>query len=548
MRSISISYASLIAVFGTLNVLAIPAPSTLGTTNAASTGFTYTCQSDKSYTDGSGNTVLCQGDTVCKEGVTGAPCVWPDGYGADAGTGAAGAASNTASGSGGTGSNSEKAASSSATENSGSTANAQATGESPKTSDPSSVATSAATTATSDTLNTTASSTGGDSTSKDPQSGGTKFVGYWQNYSNLGGIKADQIKGMTHIILSFIDMTTWTTDNSTFVVSSNGNFDSGTLKSLREMVPEIKVIAGLGGWGLDQAIKTAADGGDDSINTFVANAKGVVEQWGFDGLDLDWEFPTAAEQPAFVQMVQGLKKGIQDVKKDGVLSVALGSRTSQKSPITGNSDIDAMTSETFKSLNEVVDMWNVMTYDYLNRYDTNTTHQSGGMVVEQSLKFYEGVGIDLSKVNIGFLNTAKYFTEVEAGCSTSHPLGCKLGGVNLYETNGQDNSKSGWLTYNPDLDDGLGEIPKAKAKELRPQWDNRPDDSKTAFKDDKAHAWYDEANKVFWSWTSADDNKDVCQEWKSKVGGMFVWSLNQDENGLDGGSHIQALAECVQGS
>jgi hypothetical protein len=31
----------------------------------------------------------------------------------------------------------------------------------------------------------------------------------------------------------------------------------------------------------------------------------------------------------------------------------------------------------------------------------------------------------------------------------------------------------------------------------------------------------------------------------SEVGGVMAWSINQDENGADGGPHLAAMAQCV---
>ncbi|WVQ62641.1 uncharacterized protein L199_000788 [Kwoniella botswanensis] len=567
MRSTT-TYPALLGLFGTLSVLGAPAPipqsasasSATGSVagGGGSSGFSYTCSGEKDWTDASGNAYKCQGDTVCKDGTPGGPCVWPEGYGAgsvalvqtDAGGSVPSAIPTLPSNSAPLGSSVQSSVAGSSP-----TATSVVAGAISSTieeSGASSVAGSATSTAsasvpTSSTVsgNTTTSSNSTTSSSGSAP-GGTRFVGYWENYSNLGGVEATQMDGITHVILSFIDMSSWSASSASFAESSNGNFDATTADTLRGMSSGVKVTAALGGWGLDEPIKTAADGGEAAIKTFVQNAQSVVKLLNLDGLDLDWEFPTAAQQPAFVSMVKQLKAAIQEIKSDGILSVAIGSRTTQKSPTTGAMDVDAMTSDTFSELNDVVDMWNVMAYDFVNRYDTKTGHQSGGKVVEDTLKFYEGVGIDLQKINIGFLNTAKYFTLTET-CFASEPIGCPMGGVDFFETGGKDNGKSGWLRYNAELDQGLGEYAAINAEMRSQSWANKPDDSQTAFQAEKAHAWYDEAKKVFWTWTTADDNKAICEEYKSKVGGMFVWSMNQDENGKAGGSHMQALAECVKG-
>ncbi|WVW81803.1 hypothetical protein I302_103800 [Kwoniella bestiolae CBS 10118] len=572
MRSTT-TYSTLLGVFGTLGVLGAPAPlassapsAGSGSGSGGSSAFSYTCSGEKDWTDSSGNSFKCQGETVCKDGAPGGPCVWPDNYRAASGalsqaavvaTSAGGSVPPVSSAGGGAsfipplptgsvtlaGSSQSQPPASVPFRTSASALSSALAGGSGQSSAGGSITAASSTVASS--ASTKAGNTTTSTSSSSSGSGGTKFVGYWENHSNLGGVEASQLDGITHVVLSFIDLSTWTT----FADSKNGNFDPSTAGTLRGMKSDVKVMAALGGWGLDGPIKTAADGGEAAITTLVTNAKNAMTTLNLDGLDLDWEFPTAAQQPAFISMCKQLKAAIQEVKPNGILSVAIGSRSTQTDPKTGGKDVDAMTSETFSELNDVVDMWNVMTYDFVNRYDTKTGHQSGGKVVSETLEFYQGVGIAMNKVNIGFLNTAKYFNLTETpGCTAANPIGCDMGGVQVFETGGDDNGKSGWLRYNVELDKWQGDELSKTMTELRTNsWEKKPDDSQTAFEAEKAHAWYDEAQKLFWTWTTADDNKSVCEEWKSKVGGMMVWSMNQDENGPAGGSHMQALASCVKG-
>ncbi|WRT63846.1 uncharacterized protein IL334_000771 [Kwoniella shivajii] len=567
----SATYSAIVLLLGTARIHAAPAasPQSSDTTGTAA-GVDYKCSEDgKSYTglNGSG-TGPCQGGTVCKEGVPGGPCVWPEGYGAPGvaaiatGAGSATAASATSEGTasgvsvGGVNTDPSGSATIASTGSATSSASASATDGSSSipgefavqsvTGDASQTASGVSTSTASSSSVSSSSTDKSTSSSEAVNSGQTRFVGYWENFSNFGSVSNAQLDGLTHVILSFIDMLTWTPDNAKFAVSSNGNFNSTTADTLRAQKAGLKVSAALGGWGLDQTIRDAADAGDAAITALIANAKSVVKQYKLDGLDLDWEFPNAQQQPAFVKICQGLKKAIQEENPKGILSVALGSRTTQKDPKTSFKDVDAMTQDTFSQLADTVDMWNIMTYDYVNRYDTKTGHQSSKSVIEQALAYYKQNGMALDKANIGFLNTAKFFGDVTT-CSTENPIDCTMGGVEAFETGGKDNGISGWLRYNPEIDAGLGEYKEQAVVMRTDSWAKKPDDSTTAFEDEHAHAWYDQSAKVFWTWTTGDDNKALCEEFKSQVGGMFVWSVNQDEHGINGGSHMQALASCVKG-
>ncbi|KIR79045.1 chitinase [Cryptococcus gattii EJB2] len=374
-----------------------------------------------------------------------------------------------------------------------------------------------------------AASPSGTSTSNGA-SGSNRFVTYWDNYANMGGVNAAQLTAVTHVILStllthliviaFADMTNWATKQTTwqFMESSDGNFGSSTAATLKGMQSGLKVCGALGGWGLDSVMVTAVRGGDSSIATFVANVKGFADYFNLDGIDIDWEFPSASDDANLITFVTQLRAALGD---DKLISIALGARVDTTVAAAFNSD-------TFSKLDGLVDMWNVMTYDYVNRYSTATEQQAGNRVVTTVMDYYEKQGITMEKCNVGFPMNAKYFTLTEI-CDSSNPIGCSLPGREYYEDNGVDNYKSGWVRFNPGLDSTLGTKGTEWATKMRTQWEARPADGSTEITADVSNAWVDETNNVFWTWLSDFDMKKTCQNWvtSGKVGGAMVWSLNQ---------------------
>ncbi|ODN76207.1 hypothetical protein L202_06128 [Cryptococcus amylolentus CBS 6039] len=550
--------ATLFALLTGLAVQAAPAPQS---------STSVTCDSDSQWHDDY-QTQTCPTGTVCQADAGGNPCVWPSssssavgvaavaedtGGSGSSGSGAAtgvtsaaaatsaedvGASASVAGGAsssvvvggasssavvggassvaGGASSASGAAATSagaasSAVAGSSGAAGSSASGVSGSSASGGSATGSAA--ASSGTASTTTNST---STS----SNGTRYVLYWDNYANMGGVEASQLTGATHVILSFADMTSWATkvDSAAmaFESSSDGNFDSPTASTLKGMVSGLKVTGALGGWGLDTPMATAVQGGDSTIETFVDNAVAFAKAFNLDGIDIDWEFPAASDVPNLVTFLTKLKAGLPD---DSIISVALGARVD-------TTDAAAYTTDTFSQLTDLVDMWNVMTYDYVNRYSNKTEQQGGGRVVETVMDYYEKQGIDMDKVNIGFAMNAKYFTGV-TNCTTDNPIGCTLPGQSYYEDDGEDNRKSGWLRFNSDLDSTLGTDGTTWMEKVRPQFEARPTDGSTEIADDVSQAWYDEDNQTFWTWLEPSDMSSVCSTWKSKVGGMMVWSANQ---------------------
>ena len=72
----------------------------------------------------------------------------------------------------------------------------------------------------------------------------------------------------------------------------------------------VKVSLGLGGWSDSLGDKySRMVNSPDSRTKFVGNALDFVEEHGFDGLDLDWEYPVCwqVSYPNYVEMFKYLE-------------------------------------------------------------------------------------------------------------------------------------------------------------------------------------------------------------------------------------------------
>jgi GH18 family chitinase len=75
-----------------------------------------------------------------------------------------------------------------------------------------------------------------------------------------------------------------------------------------------------------------------------------------------------------------------------------------------------------------------------------------------------------------------------------------------------------------------------------------PDEATTHDAAAGASSWVDVKNRMFWTWTSPKDIEQSCADHMQDVGGVMVWSINQDENGATGGPHMDAIAGCLGGA
>jgi len=61
--------------------------------------------------------------------------------------------------------------------------------------------------------------------------------------------------------------------------------------ALKKSNPRLKVLLAIGGWRAGSAPFVAVVESANTRRTFAANAAKFLRQHGFDGLDVDWEFP-----------------------------------------------------------------------------------------------------------------------------------------------------------------------------------------------------------------------------------------------------------------
>lgn len=123
------------------------------------------------------------------------------------------------------------------------------------------------------------------------------MVCYYTNWAwrraSFGSFKPEDIDGQlcTHIVYAFA-----TLDAQTFLlnIDDSTEFYRSFLNKTAEIKRsnDVKVLLGLGGWNDSKDDKYSRLAGDpQSRKNFAGYVEGVIEQYGFDGLDLDWEFP-----------------------------------------------------------------------------------------------------------------------------------------------------------------------------------------------------------------------------------------------------------------
>lgn len=194
--------------------------------------------------------------------------------------------------------------------------------------------------------------------------------------------------------------------------SEPGNNAYGCVKQLyllKQQNRGLKLILAIGGWTWSSKFPPiAAD--PTRRATFASSAVKLVTDWGFDGVDIDWEFnaydATAADAANIVLLLQAVRNAFDAwaaahaPEYHFLVTVA-----SPAGPaVYGLWDLAAM--------NPYVDSWNLMAYDYAGAWSTAAGHQANVYFdsqnpaatpysTDQAVGAYVAAGVAASKIILG---------------------------------------------------------------------------------------------------------------------------------------------------
>ncbi|PLL44734.1 chitinase, partial [Klebsiella pneumoniae] len=259
--------------------------------------------------------------------------------------------------------------------------------------------------------------------------------------------------------------------------------DLQKLPALRKQNPDLKVLLSVGGWGARGFSGAAATAGSRAV--FIRSAQKIIQQYGLDGIDLDWEFPVngawglVASQPAdrdnFTALLKSLREAVGEQK---LVTIAVGANA--ESP---KSWVDV------KAVAPVLNYINLMTYDmaYGTQYfNSNLYDSSHWPTVAAADKYsadfvvnnYLAAGLKPSQMNlgIGFYGRVPK-RAVEPGIdwtkadAQNNPVTQPYFGpqqIALFASLGYDLSKDTYVKYN----DIVGKLLNDPQKRFTEHWDD----------------------------------------------------------------------------
>lgn len=98
--------------------------------------------------------------------------------------------------------------------------------------------------------------------------------------------------GYTHLVFSFAGIS-WSGELEPYDGRSEYSSQYAQFNSLKTKFPGLKTLIAVGGWTFQQARFCAAASTEVKREKFAKSVVKFLDQHGFDGIDIDWEYPGA---------------------------------------------------------------------------------------------------------------------------------------------------------------------------------------------------------------------------------------------------------------
>lgn len=164
--------------------------------------------------------------------------------------------------------------------------------------------------------------------------------------------------------------------------------------ALKQVNPDLKVMLSVGGWGSGRFSEMAMD--RKLRRSFADDCLRVVDEFGLDGIDIDWEYPTSSAagisySPEDTGNFTMLMKALRQVLGDGLLLTFASAASAEY--------VD------FTAVEPYVDFVNIMAYDMATAPKHHSalyeSEISGGMTSDKAARAHMAAGMPAHKLVLG---------------------------------------------------------------------------------------------------------------------------------------------------
>ncbi|HCG6670713.1 TPA: hypothetical protein NJ211_004936, partial [Vibrio parahaemolyticus] len=193
----------------------------------------------------------------------------------------------------------------------------------------------------------------------------------------------------------------------------------GQMLELKKHNPDLKLALSVGGWTLSEPFHRMA-AAPETRRVFVDSIVGFIGKWGFDGVDIDWEYPghggesgahTPEDADNYVQLIRDMRTaldaaGLRDIE----ISSAIGA-TEQYMELVGADNY-----RTLAGADGILDYIYLMNYDYwgaftpgklghqTNLFGRSYAGEEGANSAEKAIGILKGYGVEPGRIMLGVAN------------------------------------------------------------------------------------------------------------------------------------------------
>ncbi|KAK4178635.1 family 18 putative glycoside hydrolase [Triangularia setosa] len=286
--------------------------------------------------------------------------------------------------------------------------------------------------------------------------------------------------------------------------NDQGNNAYGCVKQLyllKKKHRQLKVLLSIGGWTYSPKFAPVAATAAGR-KRFCSSAVKLVSDWGFDGLDIDWEYPASSVEAAdFVALLKTCRETLDEYARKHAPGYHMPITIACPAGPTHYNTMD------IPRMDQYIDAWHLMAYDYAGSWDSTSGHQSNIFLntanpaatkfsTEKAVSDYVAKGVSPNKIVLGLPLYGRGFE------ATSGP-GKPYSGI------GEGSAQAGIWLYK--------DLPRPGAKEL---WDEQA----------MASYSYDEQRQELISYDTVKSAVAKVKYLKNKgLGGTVFWEAAGDK-------------------